>query len=276
MGNSRWQEILREHKTLLVIIIIGFFLIEVEIFALAAMKSGRQTWMQVLDDSGKVIYEVKGSTMTNFNRYYFENTFGPFEKYKVKLDTKEVEFPFRAWFTAAVGIPVGLVLLLGFILKAVMVFLLGNPGAGESDMSQKSDPEPVPGTPVESLIRRISRFNIFILGFLVFAAVFLYWALPNILTFLARAGIETIIQFKWVFITGFSAAFILFAWFMHMKYQLAKKSMDVQVEIRKYELQLEYIRHGKEPPPALEYMEKRPLIERLKPGSDPSGGTDET
>jgi hypothetical protein len=274
---TRWQELLREHRTLLIIIIVGFFLIEVEIFALAAMKSGRQTWMQVLDGSGTVIYEVKGSTMTNFNRYYFENTFGPFENYQVRLDTREKEFPFRAWFTAAVGIPVGLVLLLGFILKAVMVFL-----SGEGEAASGTGREPGQGDGAQAgrmigLMDRVSRFNIFIIGFLVFSGVFLYWALPNLITFLARAGIETLVRFKWVFVAGFGAVFLLFAWFMHMKYQLARKSMDVQAEIRRYELQLELIRSGQVPPAALElHSGNRPLIERLEPSKDLSGGPPDT
>ena len=36
------------------------------------------------------------------------------------------------------------------------------------------------------------------------------------------------------------ALFVLFAWFMYMKYRLAHKSMEIQTEIRKYELELEY------------------------------------
>ncbi|MBF0205060.1 MAG: hypothetical protein HQK67_12330, partial [Desulfamplus sp.] len=76
--------------------------------------------MNIVNDSGDVIYQVKGSTLTNFNKYYYENTFGSIDDYQVKLVSEEVHFPFRAWFAAAIGIPVGLILLLSFILKSVI------------------------------------------------------------------------------------------------------------------------------------------------------------
>ena len=248
MGVKSWSEHLQEHKVLLVIVIVAFFVVELEVFVLATMRSGHQSYMQVMDESNEVVYEVKGSTMTNFNKYYFENTFGPFENYKVKLVSKDIPFPFRAWFSAAVGLPVGLILLLGFILKAVMTFIRGDAASFDSSDSSDSFGEPgekgKQGTSgkIENIFFRISRFNIFIIGFLVFAAVFLYWIIPNLISFLARTGIETIVDFKWFFVAVVSALFVLFAWFMYMKYRLAHKSMEVQTEIRKYELQLEYKR----------------------------------
>ena len=238
MGVKSWSDHLREHKLLLVIIIVAFFVVELEVFVLATMRSGHQSYMQVMNDSNEVVYEVKGSTMTNFNKYYFENTFGPLENYRVKLVSKDIPFPFRAWFSAAVGIPVGLVLLLGFVLKAVMTFIRGSE---EPDGASDKTPEGK-GNKIDNLFFRISRFNIFIIGFLIFAAVFLYWVLPNLITFIARTGMETIVDFKWFFLAVVGAVFSLFAWFMYMKYKLAHKSMEAQAEIRKYELQLEYKR----------------------------------
>ncbi len=252
MKKKSWAELVKEHKTLLIIIIIGFFVVEVEIFAVASMKSGRQSWIQMLNDRGEVIYEVKGSTMTNFNKYYFENTFGSFDDYEVRLETKDTPFPFRAWFSAAVGLPIGLVLLLIFVLQAVMVFISGKTG-GDEPIEKHGKINPGESTGFEKILFRISKFNIFIIGFLILAAVFLYWVLPNLLTFLAKVGVETIISYKWFFVGAIGAVLLLFGWFMYMKYQLAKKSMDAQTEIRKYELQLEYcVRTGKEAP-ALEY-----------------------
>jgi hypothetical protein len=239
MGFKSWSEHLQEHRVLLVIVIVAFFVVELEVFVLATMRSGHQSYMQVIDANNEVVYEVKGATMTNFNKYYFENTFGPFENYRVKLVSKDIPFPFRAWFSAAVGIPVGMILLLGFILKAVMAFLGGDdPPVG----SPEDKDHPKGANRVEALFFRISRFNIFVIGFLVFAAVFLYWIIPNLITFLARTGIETIVDFKWFFVAAASAVFVLFAWFMYMKYRLAHKSMEVQIELRKYELELEYKR----------------------------------
>ncbi|MCJ7541902.1 MAG: hypothetical protein MUO88_19815, partial [Desulfobacterales bacterium] len=97
---------MRENKTLFIIISVVLFLVELQIFALTAMKSGRKSWLQVMDAKGSVIHETDGKNLSEFNKYYFEKTFGPFEQYQVKLVTKDLPFPFRAWFASAVGIPV--------------------------------------------------------------------------------------------------------------------------------------------------------------------------
>ncbi|CCK81479.1 MULTISPECIES: hypothetical protein [Desulfobacula] len=238
MGVKNWSEYLQQHTVLLVAVVVAFFVLEFGIFVSASMRSGNQSYMQVLNDSNDVVYQVNGSTMTKFDKYYFQNIFGPLENYRVRLVTKDIPFPFRAWFSAAVGIPVGLVLLIGFVLKAVMTFLQGSEESKEDSGKIPADK----ANKVDTFFFRISRFNIFIIGFLIFAGVFLYWVIPNLLTFLARTGMDIIVDFKWFFVALGAAMFFLFAWFMYMKYKLAQKSMEVQTEIRKYELQLEYKR----------------------------------
>jgi hypothetical protein len=81
LKNTRISNLIQEHKTLFIIIIVGLFLLELEIFALAAMKSGRKSWLQVIDANDHVIHETSGKNLSEFNKYYFEKTFGPFEDY---------------------------------------------------------------------------------------------------------------------------------------------------------------------------------------------------
>ena len=52
MPKKNIASLMREHKTLILIIAVVLFLLELEIFALAAMKSGRQSWLQ-LEYDGK-------------------------------------------------------------------------------------------------------------------------------------------------------------------------------------------------------------------------------
>ena len=59
---------MRENKTIFVIISVVLFLLELEIFALAAMKSGRKSWLQVMDDKGNVIYETDEKNLSEFNK----------------------------------------------------------------------------------------------------------------------------------------------------------------------------------------------------------------
>src|SRR5690606_22596008 len=96
------SSIVSENKTLFVIIAIGLFMIELQILAVAVLHSGRKSLLQVLDDKKNIIYEVDGKNLNDFDRYFFEKIFGPLEQYQVRNITREVPFPFRAWFAAAV------------------------------------------------------------------------------------------------------------------------------------------------------------------------------
>jgi hypothetical protein len=230
-----FKSIIREHKTLFIIIAIVLFLLELQIFAVAAMKSGRKSLMQILDESGNVIHETDGRKLSDFNKYYFEKTFGPLEQYQVRLETREYPFPFRAWFVAAVGIPVGIVLLFSFVVKAYISLFYGN----EKEPDSLSTHAEAGESRLEVILSRISRFNIFTIGFLIFLAVFSYWVIPNLITFLGKTGVETLLQYKLFFI---SAAFIFLAiviWVIYLRYRLAIKSIESRTDIEKQRIQLE-------------------------------------
>jgi len=234
---SRIGNLIQENKTLFIIIIVGLFLLELEIFALAAMKSGRKSWLQVIDANGNVIHETSGKNLSEFNKYYFEKTFGPFENYDVRLKTRDNPFPFRAWFVAAIGIPVGAMLLFGFVVKAYVAIFHGGELAGDES---KTECEPQYESRLESILYRISRMNIFIIGFLIFVGVVSYWIIPNMITYLGRTGIETVVRFKWVFISLGAVVVGIGIWIVYLRYLLAKKSIESRTEIEKHRLELEY------------------------------------
>ncbi len=237
MKRSRISHLIQENRTLFIIIIVGLFLLELEIFALAAMKSGRKSWLQVIDVDGNVIHETSGRNLSEFNKYYFEKTFGPFENYQVRLQTEDKPFPFRAWFVAAIGIPVGAMLLFGFVVKAYAAIFHGSELQGND-----TRPACEPGfeTRLEALLYRISRMNIFIIGFLIFVGVISYWIIPNMITYVGRTGVDTIIRFKWVFISAAALVVGVGLWIVYLRYLLARKSIESQTEIEKHRLELEY------------------------------------
>lgn len=82
--------------------------------------------------------------------------------------------------------------------------------------------------------------NIFIVGFLVFIAAITYWVLPNLIMHLGRAGMETVIRFKWVFIAAGLVVAGVAIWIVYLRYLLAKKSIDSRTEVEKHRLSLEY------------------------------------
>ena len=242
MKTTRIGNLIQENKTLFIIIIVGLFLLELEIFALAAMKSGRQSWLQVIDANGNVIHETSGKNLSEFNKYYFEKTFGPLENYQVRLETRQHPFPFRAWFVAANGMPVCAMLLFGFVVKAYVAIFHGNELQGDET---KAGCEPGYESRLESILVRISRMNIVIIGFLIFVGVISYWVIPNMITYIGRTGIDAIIRFKWVFITLGVVMAGIGVWIVYLRYLLAKKSIESNTEIEKHRLALEYkSQHG--------------------------------
>jgi hypothetical protein len=206
------------------------------------MKSGRQSWLQVIDTDGHVIHETSGKNLSEFNKYYFEKTFGPFENYNVRLKTVDTPFPFRAWFVAAIGIPVGAMLLFGFVVKAYVAIFHGSEMSGDT-----SRPACEPGleNKLELILFRISRMNIFIIGFFIFVCVISYWIIPNMITYLGRTGMDFILRFKW-FLAALGAVVVgIGLWIVYLRYLLAKKSIESQTEIEKHRLSLEYkAQHG--------------------------------
>ena len=226
---------IKEHKPLFIIIMVGLFLIELEIFALAAMKSGRKSMLQIFDPKGNVVLITEGTTLSQIDKDAFERTFGPLVQYKVHIFSEQKPFPFRAWFVAAVGIPVGMMLLFAFVVKvwaALFTGSLENRTAEkyESDASSRFD----------RFVDVVSRFNVFILGVLVFTAALAYWILPNFIVYAGKVSMETIVKYKWVTL---GAAVILVGsilWIIYLRYLLAKKSIESHKEVEKYRLQLEY------------------------------------
>ena len=257
--------LIREKKTLLIIIAVVLFMLEMEIFAIAVIKSGPKSWLQVLNRNGNVIHETVGNSLSEFDRDYFESIFGPFEQYEVKLVTKERPFPFRAWFAAALGIPVGVVLLFGFVVKAYASLFYES----EKERYMQHEPEDKSKnkneTRIEKIIGRISRFNIFIIGFLVFLSVFLYWVLPNFITYLGKTGIDALIRYKVVFITVTSVIAAFIGWIIYLRYLLAKRAIDSQVEINKYRLRLESDQHDQRHKKQTIQLEHFPGSKVIKP-----------
>jgi len=249
MSEKSISSLIEENKTMFIIIAIGLFLIELEIFAVAAIKSGRDYRLQVLDKKGVLVHEVAGKSLSDFNRYYFEKTFGPLENYDIKLVTDEIPFPFRAWFVAAVGIPVGIILLFGFVVKAYMTIFYGHYESKGSESDTKKTGEE---TRLEKLVESISRFNIFTIGFFIMLIILSYWIIPEMIVYLGKLGEETIQKYKWFFLAVIVIVVVVFIWVIYLRYLLARKTIESQTEIDKFRLQLEFKQY-KDLPPQLEY-----------------------
>ena len=234
--NRTMASLFRENKTLFILIAVGIFLIELEIFAVAAIKSGTKSWMEIKDKNGNTVHVSEGNNLSSFNKYYFEKTFGPLDQYQVNWVSKEEPFPFRAWFASAVGIPIGAILLFGFITRALASLIYGD--KVENSFTTKDDLVVVPANRLEALLAGVSRLNIFTIGFLILLAVVIYWVLPNLIQYIGQIGVDTIIRFKWFFLATAVIVLGIMVWIIYLRYLLAQKTIDSQTEIEKLRLQL--------------------------------------
>ncbi len=88
------------------------------------------------------------------------------------------------------------------------------------------------------VLNKISRLNIFIIGFLVVVGVVSYWVIPNLIVYIGKTGIETIVRYKWFFLTAALVVLSVGLWIIYLRYLLAKKSIETRAEIEKFRLQL--------------------------------------
>lgn len=238
MSKKNLMAIIREHRTLFIVIAVGLFIIELEIFIIAAMKSGDKSVIQVKNTNGEVIYESDGNNLSQFDKYYFEQNFGPLDQYQLNLVTRRVPFPFRAWFVAAFGLPVGGILLFAFVIRAYLAIFYPDQLARVSTSAKFEG-----GSRLERFLLRVSRYNIFVIGFLILMGILAYWVVPNVIVYVGRISIETLVRYKWVFIAATAVCLGLVVWVVYLRYLLARKSIESQTELEKHRLELEY-KHG--------------------------------
>jgi hypothetical protein len=243
-GQSKWRNHFQENKTLFIILAVGLFLVELEIFAMAAMKSGRESQVHVLDHQNNLVYEARSSRLDPREKAEFENTFGPLSDYQVKLVTVQRPFPFRAWFAAAVGLPIGAVLLFGFFIKAYEALFFKN----EPYSDTPSGPRDLSTDRLDRLIGRVSRLNIFAIGGFVLLFALGLFAVPHLLSEFGRHGVAIISKYRWVAF-GLGGVFLgLVIWIIFLRYLLARKSIEAQADVEKYRLQLELMSRQEQTP----------------------------
>jgi hypothetical protein len=237
MSKKNLLTVLRENRTLFTVIAVGLFLIELEIFILAAMKSGSKSVIQVLDGAGEVVYASDGKNLSQFDKYYFEQNFGPLENYRLRLHTREMPFPFRAWFVAAFGLPIGGLLLFAFVVRVYLAVFYG-------DRMPAADPahsdNPADASRFERFVLRVSRYNIFVIGFLALMGIAAFWVVPNVIVHLSRIGLDTLIRYRWIFMAAALIGLGLLIWVIYLRYLLARKAIESRTEVEKHRLELEF------------------------------------
>jgi hypothetical protein len=225
----------REHGTLLLLVTIALVIVEVQILAVAVTKSGRQAAFQVYNSQGDLLYEADGATLSGLDRHYFEKTFGPLEDFDSRLVVSRRPFPFRAWLFAAVGLPIGALLLFAFVWAGLARLIYGR---GQPEAATTLDEPESNG--IARLASSLARADVFVVGGLVFVALFCLWAIPNLLAYMGRSGLAFVAEYRWVFLGLFAVGLLFLAWLVYLRYLLAKKGLEHHAQVQKYRLELEY------------------------------------
>jgi len=254
-GQSKWRNHFQENKTLFILLAVGLFLVELEIFAMAAMKSGRESQVQIFDHQNNLVYEARTSRLDSREKSEFENTFGPLSDYQVKLVTVQRPFPFRAWFAAAVGLPIGAVLLFGFFIKAYEALFFKSERYADNASHSKDESR----DRLDRLIARVSRLNIFAIGGFVLLLALGLFAVPQMLSEFGRHGAAVLSKYRWVAFGIVGVLLGLVIWIIFLRYLLARKSIEAHADVEKYRLQLELL--GKHDPSAQLPAPDRPQLE---------------
>ena len=232
----------RHQKLVLTVSVMVFLVLELLIYLAAASQSGQKSRVVISDGNGARVYETPGTVLTSYEKLVFENNFGPLANYQVRVDTESLPFPFRAWLSSAVGIPVGLILLVAFMIRAYLALLYGD----------RRDQDKVPdtaeaATAMGSFFHFFRHISIFHIGFLTLLAVLVLWMVPNLVRDFAQLGLNAVREFRWFFLG--LAVFLagLVVWIIYLRYRLSKQMLNNQLDLEKFRVEQQLLLAAKSP-----------------------------
>jgi len=222
----------QSHKFILKIGIAMFLSMEVIIYLVANAHSGTESWVEVFNSHGEMVYETQGNVLTTYEKLVFQNTYGPLSNFNVRVKTRTSPFPFRAWLAVAVGVPIGFMLLLTYLVRAYLSFVSGE----EEETAHKSASFEESSDRFGRLFqwRRLSLFH---LGFFVVVCVLALWLIPNYVADIAQGVLSFILQYKWFFLGVFGFVASLLVWIIYLKYKISQKMMDSQMDLEKFKVE---------------------------------------
>ncbi|NLI83271.1 MAG: hypothetical protein GX443_16525 [Deltaproteobacteria bacterium] len=229
------QDVFQGKKNMLIalgISVLIFLALEILIFVIFAASSGERSRIEVRDKSGKIVYDVAGTTLSHINFSYFERKYGDLSNYDVQVKTVKTPFPVRAWVSASVGVPTALMLLIAYLVKVYVTLLQG------TDPVDRGDYPVIYGrTPMLiswSLFLRSS--SVFMVGVIVSALALSFWMVPNFFGEVLLFSTAAVKDSGWlvlgsaIFLAGFAS------WAVYLRYRLSRRMMDYQYRLEKKRL----------------------------------------
>jgi hypothetical protein len=229
------MDVFQGRRSLLIalgISVIVFLTIEMIIFIAFAASSGEHSRIEVRDQSGKLIYNVAGTTLSHLNFSYFERKYGDLDNYDVEIKTMDKPFPARAWISASVGVPTVLILLVSYLVRVYLTLL-----QGETPINTGNYPV-LKSTmhPFISWSLFLSRSSIFFLGTVIAGLSLVFWMVPNFFGELKDFGDATLHGGSWFPQTAAAFAAVFAVWVVYLRYRLSRRMMDYQFHLERQHL----------------------------------------
>jgi len=239
----------RYQKIVLTISVVAFLILELLIYMASASQAGQKSRVIVLDTNGTKVYETAGTALTSYEKMVFENNFGPLANYQVRLESEAAPFPFRAWVSAAVGIPVGLILLVSFLVRVYLSLLYGEeqeelPATEGGEMNLHRNQ-------FGNILHSFRGVSIYYMGFLIVLGVLLLWMVPNFLGDFATITITAIREYKWFFLGTSIFLALIITWIIYLRYKLSKQMLENQLHLEKFRVEQQMLIQRDPPPPLL-------------------------
>ncbi len=238
----------RNLKLVLGVSVFLFLAIELLIFIAASASSGDRSFVEVKNQNGQVVYRTPGSTVGHIHRPYFERHHGSLDNYVIEITTEYKPFPVREWVVASVGIPIGLILLVSFLIKVYLSLIYGE------EPPDNADPLMFDGRKqaLLSWSRLMSSVSVFTIGALVLFLVLLFWLVPNFFWNMVSSSVYAVQEHKGLFLGALICLALFISWIAFLRYKLSKKMMENQLTLEKYRIdkqfQLEQERREQLPP----------------------------
>jgi hypothetical protein len=228
-------------KLILTVSVFVFLILELLIYLAAAGHSGQKSRIIISDINGTKVYETPGAVLTSYEKLVFENNFGPLSNYRLQVETESLPFPFRAWLSSAVGIPLGLILLVAFIVRAYLSLLYGD----KADKDKKTDSKGAEQDTIGSFLGFFRNLSIFHIGFLTIVAVLVFWIVPNFVQDFAKLSMTAIREFSWFFAGVAVFLALVVVWIIYLRYKLSKQMLENQLNLEKFRVEKQLLLESK-------------------------------
>jgi hypothetical protein len=219
-------------KLVLAISVLLLLVLELTVYIAASSQSGLRSRIVIADVNGTKVYESTGTALTAYEKMVFESNFGSLRNYSTHVESETVPFPYRSWILLSIGIPLGLILLLYFLVRVWLILLNGDHGEKPADISSTQGK-----AGFQSFLSASRHISILHVGFVIVLAVLSLWLIPSFLGEVVGSCFAAVREYQ-IFFLGFSVfAGAFLTWIVYLRYKLSKRMLDNQMEIEKYRIQ---------------------------------------